>query len=457
MKAAHAARDARALALQALSTGGTQAALDRVLRAASSGKPADAHAARDRALVTQLTYGTVKMRRALQWSLQRHLRKPFAALDPALQNVLLLGAYQLLYLEKIPAHSAVDESVRLARQHGHAGTAAVANAVLRKLSREPVCPAPPNYSSDVAGLADFASVPDWLARHWTQRFGFDTALRIAAGVNAPARRALRVNTARVSADVMRTELAAQGLSLQPSRYGIPACVVLDERGAPLGAGVARAARLGLLTVQSEESQLATHLLHPRSGEIIIDVCAGRGVKAGAIAEQAAPATLYALDDDEAKLRALSLEFTRLHLVPPHVVASDARLAYPASVAREAAAVLVDAPCSAIGIVGRRAEVRWTKDPSDPKRLATTQLALVTQAASAVRKGGRMLYAVCSTASEEGEDVVNAFLAAAAGWRSEPFALTAPAGQVIRLGDYALSIPGIEGADGFFYALLVRRE
>ncbi|HLW36872.1 MAG TPA: hypothetical protein VKR99_00450, partial [Candidatus Eremiobacteraceae bacterium] len=107
--------------------------------------------------------------------------------------------------------------------------------------------------------------------------------------------------------------------------------------------------------------------------------------------------------------------------------------------------------------GRRAEVRWIKDAGDPARLSGTQLALLSQAARSVRAGGRLLYAVCSTAREENEDVVNAFLARTKGWRSTRLALHAPKGTVLRLGDYALTIPGIAGADGFFYALLERAQ
>ncbi|HLW38661.1 MAG TPA: transcription antitermination factor NusB, partial [Candidatus Eremiobacteraceae bacterium] len=298
MRNADTRRDARELALQALSAGGTQAALDSVLRPGRGGAKQPTLDPRERALATQLTYGVVKMRRALAWSLEKYLRKPLQSLDPALQNVLLLGAYQLLYLKKIPAHSAVDESVRLARRHGHAGTAGVANAVLRKLSAQPLLPPPPSGPDDIAGFGAYASVPDWLAQHWNERFGFTTALRIAEGINASARRALRVNPTRVSTSALQTELAAKNLRPHASRYEIGTCVVLDDLGGTPGVTLAQLSRLGLITVQSEESQLAVHLLNPQRDEIVLDVCAGRGVKAGAIGERLHPdsSKLFALDD-----------------------------------------------------------------------------------------------------------------------------------------------------------------
>lgn len=474
LKSAEPARDARALALRALLHDGTQAALDQVLRE-PEGKAGVRIDNRERALATQLTYGTVKMRRALIWSLQHYLRKPFDGMDAALQNVLLLGAFQLLYLKKIPAHSAVDESVKLARRYGHAGTAAVANAVLRKLSSQPLRPPPPEDASQLEVFADFASVPNWIAQHWIDRFGFATALQIAEGVNQQARRALRVNTTRVSVAAMSAELAAKNVSVRAGVYGIPECLVLEERApdpveyavksAPLQSTIAQAIRLGLVTVQSEESQLAVQLLQPGSSATIADVCAGRGVKAGAIGERLSAASrLFALDDDGAKLALLAAEFQRLGLKRPHIVRGDARQPYPASMPTDADAVLVDVPCSGIGTIGRRAELRWTKEAHDPQRLGHTQLAILDRAASIVREGGRLLYAVCSTAVAENEDVVGAFLARNPQWRSAPLALDGHSTAVDKLphtvkklGDFALTVPGIDGADGFFYALLIRRS
>ncbi|HLN47789.1 MAG TPA: transcription antitermination factor NusB, partial [Magnetospirillaceae bacterium] len=176
---------AREVALRALMQGGdASATLDRMLTAARLD-------ARDRAFATELAHGTLKRRRTLAWAVQTCLNKPFEKLDRLLQWVLLLGAYQILYLERVPVHSAVDESVALARRLGHAGLAATANAVLRRLSRERPQPPLPTPESGAAGLGLYASLPDWIAQSFIDRFGFDEAVRIGAGINGPPRRALR--------------------------------------------------------------------------------------------------------------------------------------------------------------------------------------------------------------------------------------------------------------------------
>ncbi|MBV8460126.1 MAG: 16S rRNA (cytosine(967)-C(5))-methyltransferase RsmB [Candidatus Eremiobacteraeota bacterium] len=409
---------------------------------------------RDRALFTQLVNGTLKLRRALDWSLTRYLRRPLDSLSPPLLWALRLGAFQLLYLERIPVHSAVNETVSLARRLGHSGTAAVANAVLRKLAVNPVRPAAPGPHDSIDVFATYASLPDWLGQHLIERFGFDTAIRIADGINHMSRRAVRVNTLITSVEEMTAALEKAGVNVTASRYGMVDCLVLERTPPASAAMLNRLIGSGRLTMQSEESQLAVHLLDPRSNESVLDVCAGRGVKTGAIAQRR-PAVLYALDDDASKLAALAHEIVRLNIGSLETVQADATRTYPSEVPAAFDAVLIDAPCSGIGTIGRRADLRWAKSENDPARLARTQAAILEHAAMTVRPGGRLLYVTCSTDEREDEDIVNEFLRTHGDFAPVPLAWKAPAGTDLRFGAYGLTIPGIDGADGFFYAKLER--
>lgn len=438
----------REVALRALLVGGSQGALEVALRDSDL-------TARDRALLTQLVYGTLKMRRALDWSVTRYLKRSIAQLSPELLWTLRLGAFQLLYLEKIPAHSAVDESVKLARRTGHAGTAAVANAVLRKIASNQIRPPRPNAGDPASVFGEYASLPDWLAGHLIDRFGFDLALRIADGINRMPRRAVRVNTRIASVAETAASLERAGVSVQSSRYGIAECLVLEKTPAGSAAFVNRLIGSGRLTMQSEESQLAVALLDPQPHEVILDVCAGRGVKTGFIAQRR-PAALYALDDDTLKLAGLAQEMVRLNFNAVETVNADATKPYPAAVPASVDAVLVDSPCSGIGTLGRRAELRWAKSETDPPRLARTQRAILQQAARAVKPGGRLLYVTCSTDTREDEQIVDEFLAANADWHASALDIHAPPEAVVRLGNFGLTVPGIDGADGFFFAKLERR-
>lgn len=428
---------ARAVAWRALLKGGDAAgALDREARAARLDT-------RDRGLATELAHGTLKRRRSLEWALQQHLRRPFAELDRGLQWALLLGAYQLLYLDRVPAHSAVNESVALARAGGHAGTAAIANAVLRKIAQARVYPPKPQPDDPPSALGLYASLPDWLAEHFIERFGFDSALQIADGINATPRRALRVDTDTTSIEDAKAALLSEGITVAEGKYGIPECLVVED-------GIADER----LVIQSEESQLAVHLLAPKPGETILDACAGRGVKTGMIAARlAGKGTIYAIDDDERKL-AHARRLTEKSTTPVVVMRADAKEPYPDAVPQELDAALVDAPCSGIGIIGRRADARWRKKADDPIRFSSIQQAILERAAERVAPRGRLLYATCSTHPAEDEDVITAFLANNPAWSASSLAGWAAKTESARaLGPYLLTVPGVDGNDGFFYALL----
>jgi 16S rRNA (cytosine967-C5)-methyltransferase len=207
-------------------------------------------------------------------------------------------------------------------------------------------------------------------------------------------------------------------------------------------------------MQSEESQLAVQLLDPKPGESVLDVCAGRGVKTGAIVQRG-PSRVYALDDDASKLAMLAQEMVRIDGLLPEVVCTDGTRPYSVDVPELFDAVLVDAPCSGIGTIGRRADLRWAKSATDPVRLAPTQIAILRQAAAAVKPGGRLLYVTCSTDAREDEDVVRAFVAQHPDFRAAALQIAAPPGAIVAIDAFALSVPGIDGADGFFYAKLER--
>ncbi|HZV78641.1 MAG TPA: RsmB/NOP family class I SAM-dependent RNA methyltransferase, partial [Candidatus Binatus sp.] len=316
-------------------------------------------------------------------------------------------------------------------------------------------PPMPTLEGGAASLGLYASLPDWIAQSYIDRFGFDEAVKIGAAINGPPRRALRADISRWSDAQARTALEEGGFEAAYGQLGVPECIVLEHASRGDRRMLDSALGDGRLTFQSEESQYAVHLLAPAGGETVLDVCAGRGVKTGAIAARMRGAgRIIAIDDDEKKLKTLATAGER-YATPVSIVRADARTAYDIGDAAGADAALVDAPCSGLGILGRRADARWRKQPGDPARFARVQAQILATAAAHVRPGGRLLYVTCSTEPIEDEAVVEQFLASKPSWHARPLAPPSDASGVTRAGDALLTEPGINGADGFFYAMLER--
>jgi 16S rRNA (cytosine967-C5)-methyltransferase len=413
---------------------GAQAAFD--VRARKSGLDA-----RDLSFAAELAYGSIKARRLLDWYLAPYLAGRDKPLPDAIREILRLGAYQLRCMGGVDAHAAVFETVNLALRHGHRGTAGLVNAILRKLSVEP---SPPperaSFASEADYLATAFSLPTWVVTQWQRSFG-PALPTILAGVNAPPQRAVRVNALRASVDAAAAALTANGARTRVSAF-VPEVLIVDSGNASDD----DAARWAL---QGEAASMPVDLLAPRAGETVLELCSGRGNKSVQIAARMADAgRLHCVEIDARKVAQLRERLTQAGAGIAAVVEGDARgVDVP-----QADAVLLDAPCSGLGILGRHPEARWRKSVDDPPRLAALQSELLAAAAARVAPGGRLVYSVCSTDPREGRDVVNAFLSEAGEFARAPlperYAALAADGDV-------LVPPGIEGRDGFFIASLLR--
>jgi 16S rRNA (cytosine967-C5)-methyltransferase len=395
-------------------------------------------APRDRAFATELAYGAIKLRRWLDFELQPYVGERAKALPQPIAEILRLGTYQLRAMHGVEAYAAVSQSVGLARKYGHKGTAGLVNAVLRRVSIEP------------PREADFdtrASLPSWVIAHWRERFGDDRIDAIVAGVNAPPAAALCIDLRNTTRDDARRALAEAGIDAVPSAFAEDVLVV--DGPAPSGELERLAAHRW--HQHAEAAAFPVDILDPRPGQRIVELCCGRGNKTLQIASRTGDAgTLLAVDDDAHKIAQTSARLGQAGITSVALVTADATAMRPSA---DADLVLLDAPCSGLGILGRQPEARWRKHPDDPVRMSELQRALLQAAAGCVKPGGALVYAVCSTDRREGEDVVDAFLATAGEFvrdavpaRYEPF-LT-PSGDV-------LVAPGIDGRDGFYVARLKR--
>ncbi|MDE2572414.1 MAG: hypothetical protein KGM44_07830, partial [bacterium] len=257
---------------------------------------------RDLALATELAYGTVKMRRRLEWYLRPYARERLHTLPEPIRELLFLGAYQLLLAGGIAEHAAVFETVDLARRLGHRGTAGLVNAILRRIQRErPAPPAAGEFADGDDYLGTLYSYPTWIVRAWRARFGARLVELLEAG-NRPARGALRINTLRGGVEEARGELARRGLATEVSPLAPDALLPVDGRFTR----ALEEAAPGRWMLQGETAALAAHLLAPEPGQTVIDLCCGRGHKSLQLAAMMENrGVLWAVDDHAGRLAALA--------------------------------------------------------------------------------------------------------------------------------------------------------
>jgi 16S rRNA (cytosine967-C5)-methyltransferase len=399
---------------------------------------------RDRAFAAELAYGGIKMRRALDWQLEPYIGQRAQTIPDVVREILRLATYELVYTEP-DAHATVFEFVNLAKRWSHRGLANLVNAVLRSLLRAGAAePRAELFASVDEYLGTRYSLPGWLVRQWRETFGERTEA-ICAAVDDPPQTAIVVNALKGSTGDAAVRLAEQGVETESSPY-VPEALLV--RSGPIWA----ASGNGAWWTQSESSAMAVDILGPQPGESILDLCSGRGNKALQIGTRLAhDGALVCIEQSARKAATLATRLQAADLIASVVVGDAATdLLGPE---RRFDRVLLDAPCSGTGVVGRHPEARWKKLGTDGERLALTQRALLERAARHVYPGGALVYAVCSTDPRETTEVIDWFLARE---NFERGLIPATYGSMLTSAGDVLVAPGIGGRDGFYIARVERR-
>ncbi len=435
----------------------TRAFADITLRQALARSPLGAA---DRALATELVYGTLRWRGHLDFHLARALNQELSTLQPFVASSLRLGAYQLLMMDRIPESAAVDQAVRCTRATGNAPAAGLVNAVLRRVAREAKDVVLPELSKDPLGhLVHALSMPVWIAERMITLYGAEEAAALAEASNQAPPLVARANRLRTSRDELLPMLVAQYPDACTGELALDA-IRLGHGGDP---GLDPNFRDGLYTIQDEASQLVVELLDPQPDDWVLDTCAAPGSKTTGIAERLADAGgVLALDRKPRRLAMVARAARRLGLPRIYTLERDAArsledLPLPSAMrAQQFDRILVDAPCSGLGTLRRNPDARWRLQQEDPERLIATQSSLLSCAAAILRPGGVLVYSTCTFLPEENEELIAHFLK-----QNEHFRLT-PRDQLPARLDPVLDDEGIlrclphrHNADGFFAARLER--
>ena len=354
---------------------------------------------KDRSLAHQLGAGTMKLHRKLDYMIEQLVEKRHRPLPRTIQQILRLGLFQLTELDRVPRHAAVSTAVDLAKQWGHAGTARLVNAVLRKVADGRAEFKWPKRADDPANyLAIFYSYPDWITERWVRELGEEEAERYCEIGNGEGGLTLRLNTGKRDPADTRKQLGGAGWESVPGRW-FDHYIFLPD---PPPVRELRPVSAGDATVQNEAAAAAVRLLDVQPGETVVEIGAAPGGKCSAIAELTGESgAVVAIDLNPRRMRRVVQNLERLeigHVFP--VVADGLKLPL-----RGVKKILLDTPCSGLGLLHRHPELRWQKQTTDIERLAELQFSLLSAALEAVEPGGRVVYSTCTTTREENEGVI----------------------------------------------------
>ncbi|MBD8519942.1 16S rRNA (cytosine(967)-C(5))-methyltransferase RsmB [Lysinibacillus fusiformis] len=358
--------------------------------------------AKDRALLTELTYGTLQHKMTLDYYLEPFIR---GSIDHWVRWLLRISLYQMQYLTRIPAHAAVNEAVEIAKRRGHRGIASTVNGILRSVLRQGV-PAITDIENPIERLAIETSHPIWLVQRFVDNYGLEVATGMLHENNVPPMQTVRVNITKVTVEQAIAELEAEGLTAKQSDV-IPECLHLTN-GQPART---LAFKEGHITIQDESSMIPANVLNPSPGMRVLDMCAAPGGKTTHLAEiMKNEGSILATDLHPHKLDLIDHNTERLGLDIIETAPIDGRKAPEFLQAESYDAILVDAPCSGLGVMRRKPDIKYTKREEDLENLQTIQLALLDAATKVLKIEGKLVYSTCTVDKQENEGTVKAFLA-----------------------------------------------
>lgn len=402
----------------------------------------------DAALCSRIVYGVMQNRMLLDFYIGAYCTQKPDHLQPPLLEILRIGAYQIIYLDKIPDSAAVNTSVELAKLAKRGQASGLVNAVLRKLSQNKKALPPVPERDDVQRLSIQYSHPKWFVKRLVSLLGREEAERFLACDNQIAPITVQVNPLKTTLEALTEELQQAGISVQPHSW-VPDCLELSGTG---DLAALPSFREGKFLVQDPAARLVSLIAGIRPGQKVLDVCAAPGGKSlSAAFAMAGNGSIVACDLHENKLKRIQESADRLGVNIITTQAADGRVFRPEWEA-SFDTVLVDAPCSGLGIIRKKPDTRYKK-ADDLFTLPVVQTAILDNAARYVRPGGTLVYSTCTILPEENEQVTEAFLAEHADFGLEPFELPLPVGK----SDGSLTLwPQRHDTDGFYICRMTRR-
>lgn len=410
---------------------------------------------KDIGLLTEIVYGTIQRKKTLDYFLDRLVKGGLKKLDLWVLVLLRLSIYQIVYLDRVPERAVVHEAVEIAKKKGHKGISAMVNGTLRSFLREG-SPSFEAIKDPIEKLAIQVSHPTWLVKRWIEQFGFEKTKQICEINSMPPSVTARVNQIKAEDLNEVIELLAKE-NVIAERGDLSRDAIKIEKGS---LPTTKLYQQGWLTIQDESSMLVADALNPKPNMKVLDSCAAPGGKTTHIAERMNnQGQIYALDIHEHKVKLINEQASRLGLSAIETKTTDSRKAEELFEKESFDCILVDAPCTGLGVIRRKPDIKWQKNEEDIEKITVIQKAILKAVAPLLKKGGRLVYSTCTIDSMENQQVVKSFLEENPTFE---FDLTLKNRLPIKTQDYCNEgmlqvLPSDFKTDGFFIACMIKKE
>jgi len=394
----------------------------------------------DAALATEIVYGTIQRLNTIDYYLERFVSKGMAKLQPWVRSLLRLSFYQMYFLDRIPDHAIVNEAVNIAKKKGHQGISGMVNGVLRNVIRQKNSLQIPAGLPAADRIALEHSHPKWLVSRWIGQLGEAKTERICEANNTPPHVSIRTNTMKIGRDELVSILQQNGLQAEPSELALAGVIVKGGGNMALTPWFEQ----GLFSIQDESSMLVAEAVDPQPGEKVLDCCAAPGGKTMHMAEKMKDGgEVWACDIHEHKAKLIREQAERLGLKSVRTLTADARKLADHFAEGSFDRILLDAPCSGLGVIRRKPDMKWSKREQELDDICVIQRDLLNEAHKLLRPGGTLVYSTCTIEHNENEGMVEAFLR-----RHPEFEWAGPGPLQLYPYEYQ--------SDGFFIAKLRKR-
>ncbi|MTI69939.1 MAG: 16S rRNA (cytosine(967)-C(5))-methyltransferase RsmB [Firmicutes bacterium] len=402
----------------------------------------------DEAFIRELVYGVLENKLYIDWVIKKFSKLKFKKISPKILQILRLGVYQIVFMDKIPDSAACNESVKLAKIVSHKGTFGFVNGVLRSIARNKEKIKEPKITNKLKYLSIKYSHPEWMVKKWLNEFGFKFTKELLEKNNTKPHLNIRVNTLKVSRESLMDKLKNKGFDVEKTKYALDGIIINN----PSRITDLEEFKKGLFTIQDESSMLVAQIMNPMENSLVLDVCSAPGGKATHIAQKMNNnGKVIARDIYEHKVNLINENSKRLGIdIIETEIFNGSKL--DENLLEKVDYCLVDAPCSGLGLIRRKPDIKWTKRKDEIEKLVKLQKDILSKASRYLKPGGTLIYSTCTIENKENLELINTFVKENGNFKFESFSNLVNIDESTAKG-YLQMYPNIHSTDGFFIAKL----